>query len=268
MTRKTDLENHIRDSYNMIVQYEQIIRDGDPQISGRANRIINEQWKLIDSYLQEYRVVADNAWPSDIIQIDRRFSSHGTAAVGTPPTATPATPAPPQGTAPTPQTGPTPTQNSSQEAHSPAPGKPSWFKSLTDTQRGALIAAIATVVVALIALVGTLGVPLIEKWTGNPTSQPTTEVNPDGSFYYGVRVYVKDKDQVIQGAKVTIEVGGQAPIDDFTDSNGYTRILILTSHVGQPGRLIVEETGYQRWEQNIDLKPDLLPDIIELEPKP
>ncbi len=83
-----------------------------------------------------------------------------------------------------------------------------------------------------------------------------------------MRVYVKDKDQVIRGAKVTIEVGGKAPIDDYTDSNGYTRILIPASHSGQPGWLIVEETGYQRWEQSIDLKPDMLPDVIELEVKP
>ncbi|MBN1935851.1 MAG: hypothetical protein JW934_14370 [Anaerolineae bacterium] len=235
MASKTHLEQMIRDSYAIIREHEQTIQTTSRSEEKLASqRAIERQWENIKGYLSQYYDIPDVHTPADIVEIAAHFGDLFRSA--TRQTGIPAT-----------------------------PSKVSWFKSLPAVQQVALISAI---IVALIALIGTLGVPLIEKWLANPTAQPTVEVNPDGSFYYGVRVRIKDKDEAIQGAKVIIEVGGKAPIDDYTDSNGYTRILIPASHAGQPGRLIVEETGYQRWEQNIDLKPDLLPDVIELEVKP
>ena len=166
---------------------------------------------------------------------------------------------------PTPATPHKPTPASSDpSSHNPrSTGRSlrTWFKSLPAAQQVALL---APVIVALIGLVGALIGPL-PTWLRKSTI-PTPS---DSGFYYGVHVRAKDQDTEISRAHVTIEtVGGLAPIDGFTDSTGYTRLRIPASHIGQPGRLIVEKSGYNRWEQNIDLTPDSLPDVIELEPNP
>ena len=85
------------------------------------------------------------------------------------------------------------------------------------------------------------------------------------SFAYQVRVQTKDTGEYVQGAEVAIEVGGQAPLDDVTDSSGLARILIPSSHANRPGTLIVEATGYKRRVQHIALTPDALPDVVQLE---
>ncbi|TEU11391.1 MAG: SH3 domain-containing protein [Anaerolineales bacterium] len=83
-------------------------------------------------------------------------------------------------------------------------------------------------------------------------------------FSYPVRVLVKGTNENIPSARVTIEVDGKAPLDDITDSNGFVRIDIPSSHAGQRGKLIVEATGYKRYTQEIDLIEDILPTIILL----
>jgi formylglycine-generating enzyme required for sulfatase activity len=73
MARKEDLENSIRESYDIINEYEAIIRTSDrPEEKRRARRIIQEQWKLIEAYATEYRALV--AVPDDIAQIVARFS--------------------------------------------------------------------------------------------------------------------------------------------------------------------------------------------------
>ena len=90
----------------------------------------------------------------------------------------------------------------------------------------------------------------------------------DADFAYLVRVQARDTSGAIPNAEVTIEVGGKAPLDDITDSNGFVRIDIPSSHAGQRGRLIVEATGYRKYTQEIDLKKDALPDVVMLAPAP
>ena len=85
------------------------------------------------------------------------------------------------------------------------------------------------------------------------------------SFAYSIRVQSKGTSEHIPNAKVTIEITGKAPLDEFTDDNGYARILIDSDRVGKPGRLIVEATGYERYTQNIDLYKDVLPDVVQLD---
>jgi len=123
------------------------------------------------------------------------------------------------------------------------------------------IAAIAGVVAAIIAIIALIISP---DFRGLFTAAATPQPTPD-SFSYQVRVEAKDSGKFISNAKVTIEVGGKAPLDGFTDSSGLAVIFIGASHAGQPGRLIVEADGYQRHTQNIDLTPGALPDVIQLE---
>ncbi|MBK9940621.1 MAG: hypothetical protein IPP13_03240 [Kouleothrix sp.] len=117
----------------------------------------------------------------------------------------------------------------------------------------ALIAAAATIIAALIGLM---------KLNGTDSS------SSERSFQYQVRVQDKDTSNNLPNAKVTIEMADIAPLDTFTDNNGYTRMMIDSHRVGRPARIIVETKGYQRYEQAIDLTPGALPDVIKLEAIP
>lgn len=117
------------------------------------------------------------------------------------------------------------------------------------------------IVVALIGLIGILTPTFIEYIEKTPTPQL------DSDFDYSFRVQDRETGEPIPNAQVTIEVIGQAPLDEVTDSNGFARIFVDTSRVGQPSRLIVQVAGYRRYTQNIDLKQDRLPDIVQLEPE-
>lgn len=69
-SRKTDLEANIRSAYQIVRQYEGIIRDSDrPEERARARRVIQEQWALVDGYLAEYRALAGDSMPGDIDEI-------------------------------------------------------------------------------------------------------------------------------------------------------------------------------------------------------
>lgn len=118
------------------------------------------------------------------------------------------------------------------------------------------------IIVALIAAVATVAAAILSDCNAVTTSPPGAD------FTYPVRVQARDTGEFIPNAEVTIEVGGKAPLDDITDSNGFVRIDIPSSHVGQRGKLIVEATGYKRYTQEIDLKKDALPDVVMLEPAP
>jgi hypothetical protein len=79
MSIYTDLEQHIRDSYELIKQYEDIIKvSNNPKEQARSRRAINEQWQLIKDYLAEYTLLSNKlhlAIPEDIILINTLLSS-------------------------------------------------------------------------------------------------------------------------------------------------------------------------------------------------
>jgi hypothetical protein len=83
------------------------------------------------------------------------------------------------------------------------------------------------------------------------------------SLSYALRVQ-DGTGQPIGNAKVTLDVPGKAPLDEFTDTNGYTKIAVGAIYVGQPGVLRVEATGYQAYVKNIDVTEDALPEVIQL----
>ncbi len=97
--------------------------------------------------------------------------------------------------------------------------------------------------------------------TGINQSTPTIAPN----FDYSVRVQTSDASSPILNAIVTIEVIGQAPLDEVTDSNGIARFFIDASRGGQPARLTVRAVGYRPYNQNIDLRQGTLPVVIPLE---
>jgi hypothetical protein len=84
VSRKTDLEHHISESYDLIRQYEAIVQtSSDPKEKARSKRAIDEQWGLIEGYLAEYRRLAGEAWPADIAEIAARFTPKGSPLKGT-----------------------------------------------------------------------------------------------------------------------------------------------------------------------------------------
>ncbi len=77
MTRKQDLEGHIRDSYSLIRKYEETLRLSDrPKEKARSRRAIEEQWALIQGYLNEYLPLCRRTGaplPADVRDIAARF---------------------------------------------------------------------------------------------------------------------------------------------------------------------------------------------------
>jgi len=73
MSLKTDLEKYIREAYNLIHEYEDLLQlSNDPKEQARSKRTIEEQWRLIKDYLSEYIPLCKRlslAVPEDIAQI-------------------------------------------------------------------------------------------------------------------------------------------------------------------------------------------------------
>ncbi len=77
MGRKEDLESHIRESYSLIRQYEDMLRlSADPKEQARSRRGIEEQWDLVRSYLGEVNALTSRLGvdiDEDIAQIATHF---------------------------------------------------------------------------------------------------------------------------------------------------------------------------------------------------
>jgi hypothetical protein len=87
MTRKSDLEQHVRESYQLVREYEDILRlSEDPRERARARRAIDEQWALIQGHLAEYVPLCERlslVIPGDVaeIAVTARVSLPGTPPV-------------------------------------------------------------------------------------------------------------------------------------------------------------------------------------------
>jgi hypothetical protein len=120
----------------------------------------------------------------------------------------------------------------------------------------------APIIVALIAAGATIVAALVTR-SGGTAPSPTAE-----PFAYQVRIQAVDNGQPLQNADVTIEVPGQAPLKEVTDSEGLARVFIDSSYAGRPGRIIAQATGYVTYVRNIDLRQDTLPTVVKLERGP
>jgi len=80
MGRRNDLENLIRTSYDIIRQYEKIIRTSNrPEEVDRARWKTDEQWQLVKGYLDEYLLLCERLRESisdDLLEITARFPEY------------------------------------------------------------------------------------------------------------------------------------------------------------------------------------------------
>ena len=114
------------------------------------------------------------------------------------------------------------------------------------------------ILVALIGVAGAIVVALLNN---------ADETNP-GTFAYQVQVQAKDTDEPIPNAEVTIQVSEVAPLHEITDTHGVARVLVDDSQAGQPGRLIVRVTGYTTHVESINVRKNVPPTVVRLEPAP
>lgn len=99
-------------------------------------------------------------------------------------------------------------------------------------------------------------------------SEDVTGLMADNDFDYQVRVLSEENNNAIRDAKVIVELqGGRLPIDEYTDTNGFTVVTINASHNGKRGRLTVEAQGYEPFIQNVTFDQGALPEVIQLKPR-
>ena len=89
-------------------------------------------------------------------------------------------------------------------------------------------------------------------------------INNISTFNYVVHVVDQETDKNISGAIVTIEVPGQAPLDEVTGNDGIAIIGIPSSYAGKTGKLIIDPIGAEIHRQTITLVPGSLPDIVPI----
>ena len=86
------------------------------------------------------------------------------------------------------------------------------------------------------------------------------------SFEYQVRVQELDTWVDIPHAFIRVEANEIAPASDYTDSGGTARLFLPSSIKDKPARIIVQATNYKEYVQNIDLRKEDLPLVIQLQP--
>lgn len=96
-----------------------------------------------------------------------------------------------------------------------------------------------------------------------PTPTPTETT----MFTYQVKVQESNTGEFIQGARVTISVGGLALLDNVTDSDGLAMISVPNAYAGKLALLTVEATEYKTHTQNINLDVGALPKAVQLDLK-
>jgi hypothetical protein len=84
-------------------------------------------------------------------------------------------------------------------------------------------------------------------------------------FTYVVHVQDTSSRQRISGAEVTIDIPGEFTISSLSDDNGFASFPIEAAYRDRTAQLIVEATGYQRYEQEITLNERAIPEVVRLE---
>lgn len=118
--------------------------------------------------------------------------------------------------------------------------------------RSRLTPTMIVAIVLVVALVGVLAIWLVNLGAAA------------GPFDYTVRVRHAVIDEPVERARVTLEIGGAAPLNAFTDSTGFARLRVPEAYVNQPGRLIVEKDGYETQTLEIDIREGELPNQVLL----
>lgn len=87
---------------------------------------------------------------------------------------------------------------------------------------------------------------------------------PNDTFNYQVEVLDNTTNKPMSQAKVTITLPNLAPLEAFSDNNGFARISISDEYNQQAGRLSIEKAGYDSAMFNVDIQADRLPKQIKL----
>ncbi len=126
------------------------------------------------------------------------------------------------------------------------------------------VAANIAQIVALVATVLSLVVPIGNE--GAPPTQRPTSIATVEAFAYQIRVQDKASGQGLPNAKVVIDAEGIASLVGLTDSNGFARVFVERPYIGRPGRIAIELAGYEPYRQEIDIRSEKLPALIQLLP--
>jgi len=121
------------------------------------------------------------------------------------------------------------------------------------------------VLAAVIALVAVLALLALATGSIRPGSTPTP--TPPATFLYQVRALAEGTGAPVRDAKVIVELSGAPPLDGLTDRDGVAPFPVDMARDGQPARIIVEATGYQRFDQAVNLTPSTIKDVL-LSPAP
>ncbi|MCA0350883.1 MAG: hypothetical protein LCH85_02700 [Chloroflexi bacterium] len=87
---------------------------------------------------------------------------------------------------------------------------------------------------------------------------------PNDTFNYQVEVLDNTTNKPMSQAKVSITLPNLAPLEAFSDNNGFARISISDEYNQQAGRLSIEKAGYDSAMFNVDIQADRLPKQIKL----
>lgn len=117
----------------------------------------------------------------------------------------------------------------------------------------------------VVVIIGAIVGPIIVNECQSPSTPTATPALPNTSFTYQVEVRDQNTGKAIEGAVVTITIGGDiAPVDDVTDAKGIAMISIDASRAGKTGRLIVTASGYDKYDKHVNLTEDALPNVVQL----
>jgi hypothetical protein len=84
-------------------------------------------------------------------------------------------------------------------------------------------------------------------------------------FTYVVHIQDTSSRQRVSGAEVTIDIPGEFTISSISDDNGFANFPIEGTYRDRTARLIVDVTGYRRYEQEITLHERAVPYVVRLE---
>ena len=94
-------------------------------------------------------------------------------------------------------------------------------------------------------------------------STPTPTFTPD-VISYTVQVTGQGTGEGIPYAQIRLDLAGIAPLRATADTDGFARICVPISHLGEPAKLTVTATDYVACIRHIDLLKDL-PEVVPLE---
>jgi hypothetical protein len=100
-----------------------------------------------------------------------------------------------------------------------------------------------------------------------PNISASSDLNSSQLFQYSITVQDRRTGDAIFNARVTMDLLGYAPVNLFTDSNGFARIFIEETQTGRPGSLTVQKGEYKKYVQNIDLNTNIPSHVVQLEPE-